>query len=84
MISDDVRAVGAGAKDRRLALGLADDVMKLEQIVRAADVMIRHKNSPKWADGLIPWREIAEGVDVDDLIALAEALEALPEHLRGK
>lgn len=52
----------------------------LLRVARAARSMLRHENSPDWKKGLIPWREIAEGVDVDDLAALAEALKEV-EHL---
>ena len=58
-----------------------EKIKALVRVARAADVMVCHKNNSKWKDGLIPWREIAEGVNVDDLIALAEALEALPKGI---
>ena len=59
---------------------LSRDYRNLLRVARAADILIRHGNSPKWKHGLIPWREIAEGPSQDDLIALAEALKAV-EHL---
>ena len=50
-------------------------------VARAANTMLRHGNSPKWKHGLIPWREIAAGVNPDDLVALAEALAAVGDLL---
>ena len=54
---------------------------RLLAVAKAADSLIRHGDSPKWEKGLIPWREIAEGVNPDDLVALAEALSAVEDLL---
>ncbi len=56
-------------------------VEALLRVARAANTMLRHGNSPAWKQGLIPWREIAEGINVDDLGALAEALEEVKDIL---
>lgn len=56
-------------------------IQHLLTVARAAKTMLRHENSPDWKKGLIPWREIAEGVNVDDLAALAEALAAVEDLL---
>jgi len=70
----------AATTDDWLVVMPARDRDTLLRVVRAAKAMLRHENSPDWKRGLIPWREIAEGVDVDDLGTLAEALKEV-EHL---
>ncbi len=69
--------------DNEIVMQLTEaDITKLLRVARAVDVMIRHGNSPEWKRGLIPWREIAEGVDPDDLVVLGEALKEVG-HLLG-
>ena len=53
----------------------------LLRVARAARVLLRHENSPGWKAGLVPWREIVKGPDPDDLVSLAEALEAVKDLL---
>ena len=64
-----------------LYLALRGQNARLLAVARAARAMLRHENSPDWKRGLIPWREIAEGVNPDDLEALAEALAAVEDLL---
>jgi len=70
-ISDNVRYVNEMRWQR-------DSLLR---VARAASAMIRHGNSPKWKEGLIPWREIAKGINPDDLVAVAEALEEVKDIL---
>ena len=70
--------------DNEIVMQLTEaDIGRLLDVAKAAKALLRHESSPKWKDGLIPWREIAEGVNPDGLVVLADRLAAVEDLLDG-